>query len=129
MLKIIQFIKHTLEVSSVKLPYSHLGRILIPILNLTDMLSYIIIFIIKHIITLIAIIESVYKYLVHNCTLCPLRCLKSWCNLEIIIRIKIFNRSNLIVITHRSAKLYLKIIIYFVCSDINLSLIIIKHAL
>ena len=93
------------------------------------MLPYIVIFIIKHIITLISIIESVNKYLVHNCTLCPLWCLKSWCDLKIIIFVKILNCSNLVVKTHCPAKLNAEIIIHFLCSNINLSLIIIKHTL
>ena len=93
------------------------------------MLSYIVIFIIKNIIAFITIAEPVNKYLVHNSTLCPCRCLKTWCNLKIVIWIKVFNCPNLVVVTHRPAKFNLEIVIYLICSNINLRFIIIKHAL
>ena len=109
--KIIKLIKHTLQIATIELSYTHIGWIFIPILNLTDVFAYITVFIIKHVIRFITIAKSIGKYLVHNCALCPVRCLKSRHNLEIIISIKFFNSSYLIVIAYNLSSLYLEIII------------------
>ena len=89
LLKIIQLIPYALQISTVEFPDTHRFRILIPILYLIDMLSYIIIFIIKYIVLWSSISKSIHKYLVHDSTLSPRRNLVSRYYTKIIILVKL----------------------------------------
>ena len=87
--KIIQLIPYALQISTVEFPDTHRFRILIPILYFIDMLSYIIIFIIKYIVLWSSISKSIHKYLVHDSTLSPRRNLVSRYYTKIIILVKL----------------------------------------
>ena len=75
--------------NTVEFPDTHRFRILIPILYLIDMLSNIIIFIIKYIVLWSSISKSIHKYLVHDSTLSPRRNLVSRYYTKIIILVKL----------------------------------------
>ena len=87
--KIIQLIPYALQISTVEFPDTHRFRILIPILYFIDMLSYIIIFIIKYIVLWSSISKSINRYLVHDSTLSPRRNLVSRYYTKIIILVKL----------------------------------------
>ena len=125
-LQIIQFFTNALQITAIKMSDVHIVRILIPVLYLFCRFVNIKIFIIQHVIRGISIAETVDKYLIENCALCPVRHIKSRTYLKVIFHIYILLDSNPVVITGYAAGMYLKIIYNIFFSGRNHCRIVIK---
>ena len=125
-LKIIQFIQHALKVASIKPTDIIRFRQRIPLVDLFRKLMNINIFSVFHIIFRIPVIKTVNKNLVENCSLCPIRCLKTRHQFKIIILLTINLHSLLIIIQMYLSRYDFKIICTVFLRTINIFSVIIE---
>ena len=95
--QIIHLIQHTLQITTIKLTDTHCCRVFIPFLYLHTVIINIGIFSVENIIRLISIIESIGKNLINNRSFCPVRCMESRNNTEIIFFLYFIRAAQFII--------------------------------
>ena len=109
-LQIIHLVQHTLQVAAIELADIHLCRITSPILYTVHRFPDVTVLIGKHIIGRISVAETIRINLVHDRTLCPVRCMESGNNDKVIIFIDFLYQTSHIVDACDPAGLHFKII-------------------
>ena len=112
LLQIVHLIQYSLQVTAIKIPDIHPGRIPVPVLYLLDRLADIAVFRGLYIIGSIAVTESVHINLVHHGTLCPFRGMETGDYHKVIIFIDRFHNTSRVIKTLQPARLYLEMIAY-----------------
>ena len=128
-LQIVQLFTHALKITAVKLSNRKSGRHLIPVVHPAAAVADIKIFIILYIIRRIAVAEAVYKNLVHDRTLCPVRRMESGLDAEIILRTALRRHAAAVVKAVDQPRTYLKIIAEALCAERNHDTEIVKFIL
>ena len=128
-LDIVQFVPHALKVAAVKTAYVHSRRISAPVFYLVNRFANIDILTGLYIIGRISIAEAVYKDLVHHGTFCPVRSVKTRCDLKIkLVRVLIRN-SQTVILTDFCSLYYFKMIQDLFLSCCHCVLIIVKKSI
>ena len=90
------------------------------------MLINVYILVCQNIIALVTIAETVNKNLIHNRTLCPVRCLKARCDCKCKIIIMLVHSTKSVVVAWLKTTVYLKIVSELLVCQMNLYLIEVK---
>ena len=97
-LQVIHLIQNSLQISPVKIPHVHLGRIPVPVINLFRFVTDIMVFSCKYIVGGISVIKTIHIYLIHDCAFGPGRCGKAGYNTEIIMLFRLLYHASCIII-------------------------------
>ena len=126
LLKIVQLLADSFQVTAIKLPDIYGSRTLSPFSHSAGALSDIDILIAQHIISGIPVIKTVRKNLIHHRTLCPVRCGKARLDTEGVAFTQILCHPQLIIKAVCLSAFYLKIISEGLILYLDLNPVIIK---
>ena len=125
-LQIVHFLQNACQVTTVKFTHAHNSRIFSPVRYTVYMLSDISIFVCKHVIIRIAVIETINIDLIHDCTFCPGRYFLTGNQCKFIIILHISRHAAQVKKAIDFSHMDLKIIFIFLVIQCYFDLVIIK---